>query len=154
MSYARFLGAVHPDDRECTDRAVRACLESGGQTDYDIEFRTLWPDGSCAGFTRRETPILGWEAGMDGRHRTDVTARKQDEEALQIFPASRRIVAAANMDMRGRWPLRLPQPAVGPLHRQERGRTTGLRLAGATASRRPGECRGAVAGCKLRLDFR
>jgi hypothetical protein len=28
MSYARFLAALHPDDRERTERAIQACVES------------------------------------------------------------------------------------------------------------------------------
>jgi PAS domain S-box-containing protein len=46
LSYGRFLAALHPDDRERTDRAVRECLESKGHMDYDIEYRTVWLDGA------------------------------------------------------------------------------------------------------------
>ena len=45
-TYARFLAALHPDDCERTDGAVRACLEGGGQQDFDIEYRTTPPDGT------------------------------------------------------------------------------------------------------------
>jgi PAS domain S-box-containing protein len=44
MSYAGFLAKLHPDDRERTDRAVHACLESRGQKEYDVEFRTRLPE--------------------------------------------------------------------------------------------------------------
>jgi PAS domain S-box-containing protein len=44
MNYAAFLQAVHPDDRERVDRAVRDALEH--HSDYQIEMRTLWPDGT------------------------------------------------------------------------------------------------------------
>jgi PAS domain S-box-containing protein len=44
MSYPRFSDALHPDDRDRTDRAVNDALEN--HKDYDIEYRSLWPDGS------------------------------------------------------------------------------------------------------------
>jgi PAS domain-containing protein len=54
MSYVRFLEAVHPEDRGRTDRAVRACLEGG-----DIEYRTLWPDGSIRWIHAKGSPSSG-----------------------------------------------------------------------------------------------
>jgi PAS domain S-box-containing protein len=44
MSYPRFSEALHPDDRERTDKAVKEALDN--HTDYDIEYRSVWPDGS------------------------------------------------------------------------------------------------------------
>jgi two-component system cell cycle sensor histidine kinase/response regulator CckA len=44
LSYERFVSMVHPDDRERVQAAVRHCLET--RTEYDVEFRTLWPDDS------------------------------------------------------------------------------------------------------------
>ena len=44
MSYERFLSALHPDDRQRADNAVKLALET--KTDYEIEFRSVWPDGS------------------------------------------------------------------------------------------------------------
>lgn len=44
MSYKRFLEALHPDDRERTDAAVRAALDRHEY--YDVQYRSLWPDGS------------------------------------------------------------------------------------------------------------
>ena len=45
ISYERFLHAVHPDDRERTDGAVRAALERRVTGDFDVEARAVWPDG-------------------------------------------------------------------------------------------------------------
>ncbi len=84
MSYARFLGALHPDDRECTDRALRGYLESGEQTDYDIEFRTLWPDGTVRWIHAKGNAVFA--DGKPGRMAgivLDITARKQAEEVLR-----------------------------------------------------------------------
>jgi PAS domain S-box-containing protein len=44
MSYPRFSAALHPEDRERTDLAVKDALDN--HRDYDIEYRSLWPDGS------------------------------------------------------------------------------------------------------------
>lgn len=43
-NFAEFLNSVHPDDRQRVADAVRQSLATG--RDYEIEFRTLWPDGS------------------------------------------------------------------------------------------------------------
>jgi len=44
MSYERFLQALHPDDRERIDSALRRAVHE--RTDYDEFKRTVWPDGS------------------------------------------------------------------------------------------------------------
>jgi PAS domain S-box-containing protein len=44
MSYQRFSDALHPDDRERTDKAVKDTLAD--HKDFDIEYRSLWPDES------------------------------------------------------------------------------------------------------------
>jgi PAS domain S-box-containing protein len=81
MSYAGFLATLHPDDRERTDRAVRACLESRGQEDYDTEFRPLPQDG-----TVRWIRAKGNAAFADGKPVRmtgivlDITERKEHEE--------------------------------------------------------------------------
>ena len=83
MSYAHFLAAVHPDDRGRTDAAVRACLDGGGGIDYDVEYRTLWADG-----TVRWIHAKGSATFADGRPirmagiAHDITDRKQAEQAL------------------------------------------------------------------------
>lgn len=44
LSYELFLSALHPDDRQRADRAVREALSN--HTTYSIEFRAQWRDGS------------------------------------------------------------------------------------------------------------
>ena len=46
LTYTDYLAAVHPDDRDEVDRVVRAALASGGLSDYEVECRTVWPDGT------------------------------------------------------------------------------------------------------------
>ncbi|GAB6051556.1 hypothetical protein JCM17960_03760 [Magnetospira thiophila] len=43
-SYENFLAAVHPEDRQMLQEAVKACVETGAE--YDIEHRVIWPDGT------------------------------------------------------------------------------------------------------------
>ncbi len=44
MSYELFLNCLHSEDRQRTHEAVTRCLEE--KVDYDIEYRTVWFDGS------------------------------------------------------------------------------------------------------------
>ena len=43
INRARFIGCLHPEDREATDRALEAALATGGG--YEVEYRVLLPDG-------------------------------------------------------------------------------------------------------------
>ncbi|MBW4513271.1 MAG: PAS domain-containing protein [Scytonematopsis contorta HA4267-MV1] len=44
MSYELFLNCLHSEDRQRTHEAVTRCLEE--KVDYDIEYRSVWSDGS------------------------------------------------------------------------------------------------------------
>nr|WP_314092887.1 ATP-binding protein [uncultured Shinella sp.] len=44
FTYGDLLAAIHPDDVEKMQAAVRTTIETG--VDYAIEYRTVWPDGS------------------------------------------------------------------------------------------------------------
>ncbi|WP_017651762.1 PAS domain S-box protein [Fortiea contorta] len=44
ISYEVFLNALHPDDRSWVDEIVTQCITN--HENYDIEYRTLWPDGT------------------------------------------------------------------------------------------------------------
>ena len=44
FTYDDLVAAIHPDDLEEMQAAVRATIETGA--DYAIEYRTIWPDGS------------------------------------------------------------------------------------------------------------
>jgi len=46
LTYARYLETLHPDDRPLLEQAVRAALEKGEATDYEVECRAVWPDGT------------------------------------------------------------------------------------------------------------
>jgi PAS domain S-box-containing protein len=78
-----FIGAVHPDDRAAVSARVEQCARDG--TDFDMEFRVVWPDGSVhwiadkakAFFDEQGRPLYVTGACAE------VTAHKAVEEALR-----------------------------------------------------------------------
>ncbi len=79
ISYDLFLHSLHPDDRARTDEAVTCALED--KVDYDIEYRTVWSDGSVhwiAGKGRSFYDQQGNAVKMMGTAQ-DITERKQAE---------------------------------------------------------------------------
>ncbi len=83
MSYERFLEALHPADRERTHQAVTDALDN--RTDYAIEYRSLWPDGSVhwiAAMGRGSYDDTGQPLRMEGVV-LDINDRRNAEDALQ-----------------------------------------------------------------------
>jgi len=82
MSYEQFLAALHPDDRARADVAVQCALQE--RTEYDIDLRSLWPDGTvhwAASKGRGYYDDAGRPVRMEGLA-LDITARKQGEEKI------------------------------------------------------------------------
>ncbi|MCU1261542.1 MAG: hypothetical protein JWO80_4427, partial [Bryobacterales bacterium] len=89
-TYEAFLDRVHPDDRE---RVTESVTQAGQQaSDYEIEFRTIRPDGEVRWISDRGQVLFG-EGGRIGITGVcwDSTERKRDEEELE---ASRRQVSS------------------------------------------------------------
>jgi PAS domain S-box-containing protein len=83
MSYPRFSTALHPDDRERTDKAVKDALDN--HKDYDIEYRSLWPDGSIhwlAAKGRGYYDATGKAVRLEGVV-LDISERKRAEQELK-----------------------------------------------------------------------
>jgi PAS domain S-box-containing protein len=86
MSYARFLQALHPDDRERIDREVQRAIAE--HIDYRVEHRAVWPDGSVHWIS-----VLGKafydEAGVPERMlgvAIDITGQKRaDQERAEVL---------------------------------------------------------------------
>lgn len=79
MSYSVFLNALHPEDRESADAAVNRCLQ--GEGEYNIEFRSVWPDGSVRWIAAKGNCLCD-EADQPVRMMgiaLDITERKQTE---------------------------------------------------------------------------
>jgi PAS domain S-box-containing protein len=85
VTHERFLAMLHADDRTRVDQAVQACLKGRGDTDYDIEYRTLWPDGTLRWIHARGSAIFeeGRPVRMAGIA-LDVTERKLSEEHVRF----------------------------------------------------------------------
>ena len=79
FSYQDLLDAVHPDDRARRIEVLERAIKTG--TDYSIEYRTIWPDGSQhwvdvrARAVRRPDGSLKSLVGVS----SDITARKVSE---------------------------------------------------------------------------
>ena len=82
ISYEIFLNLLHPEDREFTHTAVTRTLEHG--IDYDLEYRTIWTDGSVHWIAAKGKAFYnpeGKAVKMMGTTQ-DITHRKQIEESL------------------------------------------------------------------------
>ncbi len=96
VSYQVFLDALHPDDRERTDAAVRLALEAG--SDYKIEYRTVWSDNSVHWISARGYVVYdnaGKPLKMTGVA-WDITRRKETEFALQASEERYRALVQAS----------------------------------------------------------
>lgn len=81
-TYKAFLNQVHPDDRHSVNQSVNAALTT--TSDYDIEFRVVWADGSVH-WIAAKGQVYDNEATavrMTGIV-MDVSARKQSQQELQ-----------------------------------------------------------------------
>ena len=82
-NFCNFINNIHPDDRLEVEQAIQACID--GQTEYDIEHRVVWPDGSEHWLHERGNVIRD----TDGKPQRmlgivqDISARKKTDQALQ-----------------------------------------------------------------------
>ena len=112
MSYEKFLGALHPEDRARTDDAVQRALQDGSE--YRIEFRSVWPDGSvhwAVSLGRAYYDAAGVPTRMEGIA-IDITERKHAEAALRESERHYRALAEASSEIAYRmsadWSTMLP----------------------------------------------
>jgi PAS domain S-box-containing protein len=101
-----FLAAIHPDDLQETQRAFRTALGDGSE--FDREYRILWPDGTVHWIVARghgEYGDSGAPLRMTGAA-LDITERKQAEAAqresqerfAKIFSASPLTILITNRE--------------------------------------------------------
>jgi len=82
VTHESFLAALHPDDREGADAAIKEAL--AGKTDCDMEYRAVWPDGTVRwiyDLGRAYQDASGKSVRMAGSM-LDITDRKLAEDAL------------------------------------------------------------------------
>ena len=83
FSHQRFVAAIHPDDRDRVSKAGERAIAH--QTDYEAEYRNIWPDGSIHWIVARGRGIYAPDStplrlvGVC----LDITERKQAEVALR-----------------------------------------------------------------------
>jgi PAS domain S-box-containing protein len=83
-TYEAFLECVHPEDRQHVLGSVNACVEAG--TDYAIEHRIVWPDGTIRWISETGDVIRdedGKSIRMLGIVR-DITERKERESQQHL----------------------------------------------------------------------
>jgi len=117
FGYDDLLASVHPADRDAMEDAVRVSLEAG--TDYDVEYRAIWPDGSLHWIEVRGRPEFdrfGQPMRMAGVSH-EVSERRQAEDALRDF--------AAEMERRVEERTREREIAVAQLHEAQKLETLG-----------------------------
>jgi PAS domain S-box-containing protein len=79
ISYERFRQAVHPEDRGWVAEAVRSAIEN--RSDYDVEMRAVWPDGSEHWIASRGRAYYDGERPVRMSGATmDITERRQAQE--------------------------------------------------------------------------
>jgi PAS domain S-box-containing protein/putative nucleotidyltransferase with HDIG domain len=82
VTHASFLAALHPEDRDAADAAIKSAL--AGKTDCDMEYRAVWPDGTVRwiyDLGRAYEDASGTPVRMAGSM-LDITERKLAEEIL------------------------------------------------------------------------
>ena len=83
LTYDTWLASIHPDDRARVDAAALAVVQD--RSDYDVEYRVVWPDETIHWILVRGRASYG-EDGLPLRISgvsLDMTDRRRDEEALR-----------------------------------------------------------------------
>jgi PAS domain S-box-containing protein len=116
-TFEAYSELIHPEDLPLFNEAVARAVEQG--TDYDLEFRIVWPDGSVhwvEGKGRAFQDEAGKPLRMSGLA-LDITDRKQAEEALRASQERYRAFVANSSE--GIWRFELDEPVSTDLPADE-----------------------------------
>jgi PAS domain S-box-containing protein len=107
-TYENFIGAIHPDDRQMVTDAINDCIEQG--TDYRIEHRVVWPDGSVhwlqeSGNVNRDGEgrplnMLGLVQDITGRVESEQNLTASREEAEKANRAKSEFLSSMSHELR------------------------------------------------------
>lgn len=114
MTYEMFLQALHPDDRDRVEAALKRAIEE--RTGYDVTKRTIWPDGSIH-WTNSRAQVHCDTAGKPVRMigvTFDITERKQMEQALIMREREFRTLAENSPDNIARYDTHCRSVYVNP----------------------------------------
>lgn len=92
VSFELFLSRLHPDDRTRTKEVVASATDPNGTGEYQIEYRSVWSDGTVHWIDARGHASFGEVAGERKAVRftgtvLDITERKQAEERIRQLNA-------------------------------------------------------------------
>lgn len=118
ITYEVFLNALHPSDREWVNETVTQAIANG--EDYDIEYRSLWPDGTVhwiaakghAFYSENGSPIRMVGVTLDiSESKRSEAALKQAHAELEVRVRER----TAQLQQELRTPLASIRGSVGLL---------------------------------------
>ena len=99
-TFKSFLSNLHPEDQELVTHALHSTLKEG--SDYNIEFRILWPDGSVRWVASKGQVYYdntGKAVRMTGIN-MDITDRKRAQEELQLQNRRSQLFAEVTLKIR------------------------------------------------------
>jgi PAS domain S-box-containing protein len=98
INYELFINSLHPDDRDRAREAVTRAQE--GKEDYDIEYRTVWSDGSVHWIAAKAQCFYDASENFVKMMGTaqDITARKEAEEDLRRSEEFNRRILESSSD--------------------------------------------------------
>jgi PAS domain S-box-containing protein len=108
ITYDTFLNSLHPEDRQRTHEAVTCALEN--KTEYDIEYRTIWSDGSVhwiaakgrAFYDSQGKPVkmMGTTQDITQTKQLEIELRQQAEELTQTNNIKDQFLAILSHELR------------------------------------------------------
>ncbi len=88
VNYEVFLERVHPEDRDASDRRVTAALDPAGGGEFEIQYRSLWPDATRRWLTAQGKAFFAGEGAARRPVRfigtvRDITQEKESQARIQ-----------------------------------------------------------------------